>query len=507
MKSAKKWLAFLLAFVMVMAMTTAFADEEKPTWIHYNRNEGTRMAEDDEKVFQWMQEQLGFNCDIRMYPAGDLTSRMQMVFNSGEAFDSFGLLAYAANIELLKANGLIQPLNPYLEEYGQHVMEVYPDNAWDLVIDKDGLIWSLTRCEVNYRGNQPAIREDWVEKLGMEMPTSIVELEEWMQAVLDNDVNGNGIVDDEIPMALQSGLWSIRLDFFPPFLGWSGETYMDDEGNIASIYTHPDFKNLLAKLNEWYEKGYIYKEWNTMDNYDDLKNADRIGMYTNYFIGGDTTWKNVPGCVYSPLPPFTDAPGASAWTASPQYSTVMALYSGAEHPELAIKYIDWVCSDPANALTMQYGLEGENWQWIDQAANEFETIDGWNDRYSSPWKLVDTYFDGFWPTAPTTTDYILQDRARVKELTKDWTYLPNMNNHFFFNYEGTDAEYFTGDGYTLLEEAMIKIVYGQMDVSEWDDVVAEYNELEGDTYKEIWTEQYNDKYAFKFTREFMTGKD
>lgn len=281
---------------------------------------------------------------------------------------------------------------------------------------------------------------------------------------------------------------------------------MDDQGNILPIYAHPNFKMFLSKINEWYEKGYIYKEFYTTNSFTDLMNADRVGIFCNYFIGGNTTWKQVPGCHYVPLHPLEDAPGIAAWTCSPKYSTVMALYSQAEHPELAIKYMDWVCADPANALTCYYGLEGEGWRWIDKEAREYETIDGWDERYSSRWKLVDAYFDNLWPSAPTTTDFVLKDREAVKELTKDWTYLPNMNNHFFFNYAGTEAEFFTGDGQTMLEEGMLKIIYGELDVEEWDKIIADYMALEGDTYSKIWTEQYNKNYAFKFDMDYMTGK-
>lgn len=500
----RRLFSLFLALIMLLSVSSVAMAEDRLTWKHYNRQEGNGMLEDDQAILDWVEEQVGFDIDISMYPANDYNQRMRLVFNGGEQFDSFGLLAYEANIELLKSNGLIIPWNDLLEQYGQNILKVYPENGFDLVKDEEGNIWALTRCEYNYRGNQPAIREDWVKQLGMEMPQTIEEFEAFMQAVLETDLNGNGI-HDEIPLFPMSQLWGIKLDFSPIFLGFTGETYMDEEGRIMPIYAHPNYKQMLSKMHEWYEKGYIYKEFYTTNSMTDLGNANRVACYANYFMGGSTYDQVIEGCHYVALPPFQDAPGVAGWTCSPQFSTVMALSSTAEHPELAVKFLDWMLSDPANALTLTYGFEGRGWEWVDKEAKVYRTLPGWNDVYSARWKIVDSYFPGFWPTISTEDDPIMADREWLKNVwSKDWTYLPNMNNHFFFDYTNTEAEYFTGDGQTMLDEAMLKIIYGEMPVEEWDNVVANYMKLEGNTYSEIWTQQYNEKYAFKYDMEFMT---
>ena len=43
----------------------------------------------------------------------------------------------------------------------------------------------------------------------------------------------------------------------------------------------------------------------------------------------------------------------------------------------------------------------------------------------------------------------------------------------------------------MIEEALTKMVLGQMSIDEWDNVIASYKALEGDIYSAVWTEQYN----------------
>ena len=48
------------------------------------------------------------------------------------------------------------------------------------------------------------INEEWLKRVGMEQPKTWAELKEVLRASRDQDVNGNGDPDDEIPMAIDS---------------------------------------------------------------------------------------------------------------------------------------------------------------------------------------------------------------------------------------------------------------------------------------------------------------
>jgi hypothetical protein len=68
--------------------------------------------------------------------------------------------------------------------------------------------------------------------------------------------------------------------------------------------------------------------------------------------------------------------------------------------------------------------------------------------------------------------------------------IPDTQNIWAFNMVGTPAEFLNGDGQTLLDEAVIKTVIGEQDISEWDATVAKYMELEGNIISQVKTEQF-----------------
>ena len=69
--------------------------------------------------------------------------------------------------------------------------------------------------------------------------------------------------------------------------------------------------------------------------------------------------------------------------------------------------------------------------------------------------------------------------------------VPAFDAIITYDYTYTDAEFLSNDGYTAIEEAITKIVLGQMDISQWDSVISTYKATEGDIYSKVWTEQYH----------------
>ena len=500
----KRFLAFALCMLMlccaihVSGLATGAADEIDTSGLvlkHYTRNQGTENLADNEAVLEYIENAVGFQIDVYSVPSDQYNDKMKMVLASGEKFDSFNVLALGESTLSLRAKDAIIPINDLLEQYGQNILNVVPQEAFDVMTDKDGQIWGMPRRERYPTGNQPAIREDWCNMLGMDIPSSFVEFEEFMQAVLDNDLNGNGI-QDEIPLMPMAGTAGITLDFRGMFCGVTGGVYITEDDVVMPIRMHPGYKDMLAKFAEWYDKGYIWKEFNSDSDAkkNEYKNANRVACYCNWFQGGDSTFKQVEGCLYSPMPPFTDAPsGTPGWGSNAQYTPMVYLSSTGDNPFLMIKLIDWLCSDPANAVTQYYGLEGKHWDWIDQAANTITLLDNYSDSYNQFYHFIELFYPTYFP-AIETDDPLLSDRNRVAAITKDWFYYENNSTVYVFNTAGTEAEFLTGDGGTLLDETFINIIYGVAPIDDWDKAVEQYWALEGETYSKVYTEQYLELY-------------
>ncbi|UUZ86731.1 extracellular solute-binding protein [Paenibacillus sp. P26] len=174
------------------------------------------------------------------------------------------LLGSKDEIDLFQGNwddyaskGAIIPLNDLLDKYGQDIKKAWPQEAWDYMKDKDGKIWGIPRGvpAVHY----PIwVRSDWMKKLNLKMPQTIDELEAVLKAFKEQDPDGNGKADT-IPM--MTDLNGIKMAFLGGFVENGNSNWVDPaDKKLKPVELAPGFKDFVAKMADWYQKGYIYKE-------------------------------------------------------------------------------------------------------------------------------------------------------------------------------------------------------------------------------------------------------
>lgn len=140
---------------------------------------------------------------------------------------------------------------PNLEKY----LEDNPDIKASLTAE-DGHIYYVPQTVIteNY---QPCImyNMEWMDKLGLQIPTTLEQFVDVLKAFKNNDMNGNGAMD-EIPM-------SITADFLPYMFGPAfglelvNGFYADDDRKVHYSYSEDNYKKYLAFLNELYNDGLL----------------------------------------------------------------------------------------------------------------------------------------------------------------------------------------------------------------------------------------------------------
>lgn len=123
-------------------------------------------------------------------------------------------------------------------------------------------------------GTHMFINKTWLDKLGLQMPTTWDELENVLDAFKTQDPNGNGKAD-EVPMNIRSlgfGLWSpLALmnseGVVTSFMGGgaSEQGYYVDNGKVKSYYTSDALKDVVSYLHGLMAKGLIPKDVLTRD--------------------------------------------------------------------------------------------------------------------------------------------------------------------------------------------------------------------------------------------------
>lgn len=121
--------------------------------------------------------------------------------------------------ELMKygADGTIIPLNDLIDKHMPNLKALF-DKRPDIkaiVTAPDGNIYSLPAGEELGTGQEDIgsnpdflyINQDWLKKLGLNMPTTLQEYHDVLLAFKTKDPNGNGKAD-EIPLSFVNAFWT-----------------------------------------------------------------------------------------------------------------------------------------------------------------------------------------------------------------------------------------------------------------------------------------------------------
>jgi len=153
---------------------------------------------------QWMQE-LEDACGVeveweQIYQDWNTTKSTRLA--SGDIPDL--LFNAVNNSDYVTYTGLFQDMSGLIEDYAPNIKTMFeeePDTK-TIVMNTEKEIFGLLR----FRGKWPTtstamyINKQWLDHLGLEIPTTFSELEQVLLAFKEQDANGNGDPNDEIPL-------------------------------------------------------------------------------------------------------------------------------------------------------------------------------------------------------------------------------------------------------------------------------------------------------------------
>lgn len=113
-----------------------------------------------------------------------------------------------------------------------------------------------------------AIRSDWLENLGLAVPTTLEELEAVFYAFAQDDPDGNG-QDDTYALSAGGNSGAMGRYMFQSIFGIFGVNPLfwteNEEGELEYGFTTDEVKEALKLLSKWYADGLIDPEFITTD--------------------------------------------------------------------------------------------------------------------------------------------------------------------------------------------------------------------------------------------------
>ena len=243
--------------------------------------------------------------------------------------------------------------------------------------DGDGVKeqWYIPARRISRANVGNFIRKDFLEKLGMEKPTTVEELTEYLRQVKAQNLGGENTVPFSFGIYAPDPLYNVRR-FTDAWVDFSQVTEEDWFAYARNPEMLPGSKEGFRWLNTLYHEGLIPEGFATND---DLATDTALTQGYNGFFSmqPDQPWrtdknyeieleKAVPGASWTTVNPFFNASLGKYLHdiyAPAGLSVIIPKTASEEVAIAAMKYMDWLAI-PENMFAMQNGIEGINYEGL-----------------------------------------------------------------------------------------------------------------------------------------------
>ena len=220
------------------------------------------------------------------------------------------------------------------------------------------------------------VNKTWVEKAGKKVEDikTIEDLEFLLDYWTKNDMNGNGKKNDEIPYLLYDNDAKCNTEAFLGLYGISttaGEqdNYVVVENGTVKFAPATDaWKAAIAKLSDWYGKGYIwgnaYAGTKAADSFNSALTSGNVGMLTSNVA---------PTADFVAIAPVKVSGYQAAWHIDPAMANTKAgfgISKNCKNPEILLAWFDRLL-DMENSVRYLYGEQLEEWDYTEDGHYEF----------------------------------------------------------------------------------------------------------------------------------------
>ncbi|MGG4032086.1 ABC transporter substrate-binding protein [Paenibacillus cisolokensis] len=333
-------------------------------------------------------------------PSDALTDRRQLLLASGDYPEVFleGKLSYNDVLTYGK-QGVFLPLNDLIEQYAPNIKAMMEKKPYfkDAITAPDGNIYALPRLNECYHctfAQKFWINKEWLDTLGLDIPTTTDELYTVLKAFKEQDPNRNGKAD-EIPLtgAPKKYVWNGNIDAFlmNAFIYNDNNKYLIVEnGKVSFAANQEGWKQGLAYMNKLYKEGLIDPAAFTQND----QALGQLGNREGDELVGSITTALVSYLVtpYDPnatrhkhwviVPPLKGPEGvqlAGMTQGIGDFQFAVTNKATEEQRIAAIKIADYAFSEEG-ALLSEYGTEeGTGWKKAEEGE---KNIDGAQAKYS-----------------------------------------------------------------------------------------------------------------------------
>ncbi|MBQ7838971.1 MAG: hypothetical protein IJ390_00550 [Lachnospiraceae bacterium] len=332
-------------------------------------------------------EGYGVKLELDLIPADQIENVVQTQIAAGLDYDMVNISTVDTKTRMsLVEQGKLVSVNEIWENYSDGTAkEYYTTGAGSSVAKlnklEDGNQYWLTGVTYgDYKGRGVGslvgamIRYDWLQKLGLEMPTTTEELYQTLLAFQEQDANGNGQADEVITLNYNSFYNGIAQMYG---LGTSSYFLDSETGKITSPWYQDGIKDYITFMNRLFKAGLL----DTSGQAKEKQAENKISMVSTYWIGySSEAAVTVPegeqraqfvGLVCDPENGCTPLVNSQS---AVQKNTYDFAFTSNVDKEAAGRLLDYLTSEEYATLT-EFGIEGYSYEVVDGVKQRFTDSD------------------------------------------------------------------------------------------------------------------------------------
>lgn len=297
-------------------------------------------------------------------PRSQEIDKLNVLMASGEAPDISFTYDGATVSRYAKING-IQPLDELLAKHGKELTNYLGKTVLQYG-QYNGKQMAIPAKRTSLAWGGMFIRKDWLDKLGMPLPTTRDELYNTLIAFRDKNPGGvNGVIPWGLAATgMNYGFGNLSESF------WAKQT--EEEFVTMPGWLKPGNKDTLKFLNKLYNEKLISPDF-ALDKTAKQADADVTNGKVGFFSANwdyplrqnisEPLKTNVPTANFVPIDTFKNDEGKYKKIAYNENGVNVFIPKSSKNAELAIKYLNWM-SDPKVLFFLQYGQEGVNHKMV-----------------------------------------------------------------------------------------------------------------------------------------------
>lgn len=527
-KTVTLFLALLLALSMLLPVS-GLAEEEPETFTLFAQTDSNDGPWKDMYLIKKMEKMFNINLDITEISSSVWNEKVSVAFATDEYPDFFLNGLTGTDIQTYGAQGILLDLRDYVtEENTPNLYSLYQQYP---IMEKaslsyDGHLYAIRGYDRTntreYLKTRFFVNTQWIRNLGLEEPATLDEFYEVLKAFKEQDANGNGDPNDEIPMvgAYESDpycLLTIPLTAYGYCLSFANNSIyvdVDEDGKVFFVPTAEHFKDALAWMKKLYDEELLDPEYFTQSGDQvDAKQSEMIaGCFTDWAqwldIADPEDYNQYDGI--TPLTSeFNDTP---IWPATDFQSIgMLCITDKCKNVEKLLQIADWACTFDGYCTLLggeevgkMEGLEdqgytierfdesyGENALTLNYTRPEsYESDTTWREAVISPgWGAIPVCRIDF-----TFVESSVTEQALSAALCDN--YVPYMKVGWPDSVKFTDDEWnsislMVTDIESYLEQMVAKFITGEESLDNFDAFVKGLNDRGLEQYLELYQAAYD----------------